>query len=98
MQPIIRRLHTQSQHVFLETNSGVPPRIHNDIFRLSNQEDDRDDLLVFSGKTTTVTTKARSNAGSCIRQLASEHAAGVVLEHFKKSLVRLKLETLGKRS
>ena len=64
MQPIIRRLHTQSQHVFLETNSGVPPRIHNDIFRPSNQEDDRDDLLVFSGKTTTVTTKARSNAGS----------------------------------
>ena len=41
MQPIIRRLHTQSQHVFLETNSGVPPRIHNDIFRPSNQEDDR---------------------------------------------------------
>ncbi|KAL1754344.1 fungal-specific transcription factor domain-containing protein [Schizophyllum commune] len=62
--PIIRRLHTQSQHVFLETNSGVPPRIHNDIFRPSKQEDDRDDLLVFSGKTTTVTTKARSNAGS----------------------------------
>ncbi|KAL1748296.1 fungal-specific transcription factor domain-containing protein [Schizophyllum fasciatum] len=62
--PIIRRLHTQSQHVFLETNSGVPPRIPNDIFRLSNQDDDRDDLLVFSGKTTTVTTKARSNAGS----------------------------------
>ncbi|KAL1692923.1 fungal-specific transcription factor domain-containing protein [Schizophyllum commune] len=62
--PIIRRLHTQSQHVFLETNSGVPPRIHNDIFRPSNQDDDRDDLLVFSGKTTTVTTKARSNAGS----------------------------------
>ncbi|TRM66904.1 fungal-specific transcription factor domain-containing protein [Schizophyllum amplum] len=60
--PIIRRLHTQAQHVFLETNSGVPPRIPNDIFRPSNQEDDRDDLLVFSGKTTTVTTKLRSTA------------------------------------
>ncbi|KAH6891768.1 hypothetical protein BKA70DRAFT_1326074 [Coprinopsis sp. MPI-PUGE-AT-0042] len=46
--------------VFRDTNAGVPPRIPNDIFRPSNlkEEEEKDDLLIFGGKTHTVTTKA----------------------------------------
>ncbi|KAH6903168.1 hypothetical protein BKA70DRAFT_1301768 [Coprinopsis sp. MPI-PUGE-AT-0042] len=58
--PILKRLQGKAQQVFRDTNAGVPPRIPNDIFRPSNlkEEEEKDDLLIFGGKTHTVTTKA----------------------------------------
>ncbi|KAF5313331.1 hypothetical protein D9611_008642 [Ephemerocybe angulata] len=55
--PILKRLQTKAQQVYRDVHSGLPPKIPGDIFRPSG-EDEKDELLIFSGKTTTVATKA----------------------------------------
>jgi hypothetical protein len=64
LQPILKRLQGKAQQVYRDTNAGIPQRIPNDIFRPSNlkEEEDKDDLLIFGGKTHTVTTKAGATA------------------------------------
>ncbi|TFK25407.1 hypothetical protein FA15DRAFT_668474 [Coprinopsis marcescibilis] len=58
--PILKRLQGKAQQVFRDTNAGIPQRIANDIFRPSNlkEEEDQDELSIFSGKTHTVTKKS----------------------------------------
>ncbi|KAJ3746408.1 hypothetical protein DFH05DRAFT_1394703 [Lentinula detonsa] len=59
--PIVQRLLDKAQKVFYDTCNGVPPAISDDIFRPS--ETGSDEISVFSGKTHTVTTKARTPSG-----------------------------------
>ncbi|KAJ2915729.1 hypothetical protein MD484_g4662, partial [Candolleomyces efflorescens] len=60
--PILKRLQTKAQQVYRDVHSGLPPKVLNDIFRPSTGEDEKDELLIFSGKTTTVTTKTTPGA------------------------------------
>ncbi|KAG2007078.1 fungal specific transcription factor domain-containing protein, variant 3 [Coprinopsis cinerea AmutBmut pab1-1] len=70
--PILKRLQGKAQQIFRDTNAGIPQRIGNDIFRPSNlkEEEEKDELLIFSGKTHTVKKSSnpsgttRSNSGS----------------------------------
>ncbi|KAJ2927653.1 hypothetical protein H1R20_g9438, partial [Candolleomyces eurysporus] len=78
--PILKRLQTKAQQVYRDVHSGLPPKIANDIFR-SSAEDEKDELLIFSGKTTTVTTKTaggnpRSTSSSPQNMPASRAASG----------------------
>ncbi|RXW22261.1 hypothetical protein EST38_g3612 [Candolleomyces aberdarensis] len=78
--PILKRLQMKAQQVYRDVHSGLPPKIANDIFRPSG-EDEKDELLIFSGKTTTVTTKTaggnpRSTSSSPQNMPASRAASG----------------------
>ncbi|RDB28185.1 putative transcriptional regulatory protein C1F7.11c [Hypsizygus marmoreus] len=60
--PILRRLQMKAQQIYLETNSGIPPSIPNDIFKPTPTNDRKDELSIFSGQTHTVATvSSKSN-------------------------------------
>ncbi|KAF9463262.1 fungal-specific transcription factor domain-containing protein [Collybia nuda] len=54
--PIIQRLQMKAQQVYLDTNSGIPPSVPGDIFKLTKPAE-KDELSIFSGQTHTVSTK-----------------------------------------
>ena len=56
-KPILKRLQVKAQQAYRDANSGVPPKIPNDIFKPSNPEEEtKDELSIFSGKTHTLLT------------------------------------------
>lgn len=62
-KPILKRLQTKAQQAYRDSNSGLPPKIPNDIFKPSNPgEETNDELSIFSGKTHTLTAKSTSSA------------------------------------
>ncbi|KAF8803345.1 hypothetical protein BYT27DRAFT_7171817 [Phlegmacium glaucopus] len=61
--PIMRRLQIKAQQAYRDANSGLPPKIPNDIFKPSNPEEEtKDELSIFSGKTHTLTAKSTSTS------------------------------------
>ncbi|TEB32701.1 hypothetical protein FA13DRAFT_1662397 [Coprinellus micaceus] len=62
--PILKRLQTKAQQVYRDVHSGLPPKVANDIFRPSGAEEEKDELSIFSGKTTTLTTKVSASGGT----------------------------------
>ena len=56
-KPILKRLQGKAQQAYRDANSGLPPKIPNDIFQPSNPgEETKDELSIFSGKTHTLLT------------------------------------------
>ena len=71
-KPILKRLQMKAQQAFRDANSGLPPKIPNDIFKLSNPlEETKDELSIFSGKTHTLTAKSTSSAVASAASTAS---------------------------
>src|SRR5882757_3757328 len=53
----------KAQQTYRDANSGLPPKIPNDIFKPSNPgADTKDELSIFSGRTHTLTAKPTSTA------------------------------------
>ena len=53
----------KAQQAYRDANSGIPPKIRNDIFKPSNPGGEtNDELSIFSGKTHTLTAKSTSSA------------------------------------
>ncbi|KAJ7481737.1 hypothetical protein FB451DRAFT_1030751, partial [Mycena latifolia] len=57
--PILHRLSKKAVQVFEEARSGAPSIIPNNIFEPSKPDTPNDELSIFSGKTHTLTTKAK---------------------------------------
>ncbi|KAK0498860.1 hypothetical protein EDD18DRAFT_1308308 [Armillaria luteobubalina] len=55
--PIVKRLQGKAQKIYFDMRNGIAPTIGKDIFRPSTENDDDDEMHIFSGKTRTLTTK-----------------------------------------
>jgi hypothetical protein len=61
-KPILKRLQIKAQQAYRDANSGLPSKIPNDIFKPSNPEEEtKNELSIFSGKTHTLTAKSTSS-------------------------------------
>ncbi|KAK0220929.1 hypothetical protein EDD85DRAFT_983666 [Armillaria nabsnona] len=55
--PIVKRLQGKAQKIYFDMRNGIAPTVGKDIFRPSTENDDDDEMHIFSGKTRTLTTK-----------------------------------------
>ncbi|PPQ97295.1 hypothetical protein CVT26_006688 [Gymnopilus dilepis] len=74
--PIMRRLQSKAQAAFRDANNGVPAVLPNDIFKPSQQNDTKDELSIFSGKTHTVSTKLLPSGGTSATHSSATSSRG----------------------
>ncbi|KAJ7326313.1 hypothetical protein DFH08DRAFT_710530, partial [Mycena albidolilacea] len=69
--PILHRLSKKAVQVFEEARNGAPSVIPNNIFQPSRPDAPNDELSIFSGKTHTLTTKAKPARAASVPSVSS---------------------------
>ncbi|KAF7366478.1 Fungal-trans domain-containing protein [Mycena sanguinolenta] len=85
--PILHRLSKKAVTVFEEARNGAPPIIPNNIFEPSKLDAQNDELSIFSGKTHTLTTKAKPSRAASQPQPASSPASSRSLSDSPQQIV-----------
>ncbi|KAK0484663.1 hypothetical protein IW261DRAFT_1331075 [Armillaria novae-zelandiae] len=73
--PIVKRLQGKAQKIYFDMRNGIAPTIGKDIFRPSAENDDDDEMHIFSGKTRTLTTKYPARPSPPARAAQSDSRA-----------------------
>lgn len=72
IKPILLRMQKKAHQTFVDVHSGITPAVKNDIFTPGQQPND--DLDVFSGKTHTVATKAKTPSSSRAPRMSAQNS------------------------